>query len=92
MTKAPKLPSWDLSDLFKSPTDPKIDASLATALKHARAFEKKWKGNRFIIESLKGYKDDICDAVAAVAFEAYFSKIVDVLPRSRLINTGTRIR
>ena len=54
--------------------------------------QKKWKGNRFIIESLKGYKDDICDAVAAVAFEAYFSKIVDVLPRSRLINTGTRIR
>jgi hypothetical protein len=41
---------------------------------------------------LKGYKDDICDAVAAVAYEAYFSKIIDVLPKSRLINTGTRIR
>jgi hypothetical protein len=54
--------------------------------------QKKWKGNRFIIESLKGYKDDICDAVAAVAYEAYFSKIIDVLPKSRLINTGTRIR
>jgi hypothetical protein len=54
--------------------------------------QKKWKGNRFIIESLKGYKDDICDAVAAVAYEAYFSKIADVLPKSRLINTGTRIR
>jgi hypothetical protein len=54
--------------------------------------QKKWKGNRFIIESLKGYKDDICDAVAAVAYEAYFSKIADVLPKSRLINTGSRIR
>ena len=54
--------------------------------------QKKWKGNRFIIESLKGYKDDICDAVAAVAYEAIFSKIAIVFPKSRLINTGTRIR
>ncbi len=54
--------------------------------------QKKWKGNRFIIESLKGYKDDICDAIAAVSYEAFFSKIADVLPRSRLINTGARIR
>ena len=38
--------------------------------------QKKWKGNRFIIEALKGYKDDICDAIAAVAYEAFFSKIV----------------
>ena len=54
--------------------------------------QKKWKGNRFIIESLKGYHDDICDAIAAVAYEAFFSKIVVNLPKSRLINTGTRIR
>ena len=54
--------------------------------------QKKWKGNRFIIESLKGYKDDICDAVAAVAYEAYFSKIAEVLPRSRTINLGGRIK
>ena len=36
--------------------------------------------------------DDICDAIAAVAYEAFFSKIIVNLPKSRLINTGTRIR
>src|SRR5216684_6606717 len=35
---------WDLSDLFKSPTDPAIEATLAEALKRARAFEERYKG------------------------------------------------
>src|SRR5712691_707393 len=36
---------WDLSDLFKSPTDPAIEATLAEALKRAQAFEERYKGN-----------------------------------------------
>src|SRR5712692_1272951 len=35
---------WDLSDLFKSPTDPAIGAALAEALKRAQAFEERYKG------------------------------------------------
>jgi oligoendopeptidase F len=35
---------WDLSDLFKSPTDPAIEAALADALKRARKFEERYKG------------------------------------------------
>src|SRR6202011_3436630 len=35
---------WDLSDLFKSPTDPAIEATLADALKRAQEFEAKYKG------------------------------------------------
>src|SRR5712664_1108991 len=35
---------WDLSALFKSPTDPAIEATLAEALKRARAFEERYKG------------------------------------------------
>src|SRR5229473_34210 len=35
---------WDLSDLFKSPTDPAIGAALAEALERARAFEERYKG------------------------------------------------
>jgi oligoendopeptidase F len=35
---------WDLSDLFKSPTDPAIKAALADALKRAQAFEERYKG------------------------------------------------
>jgi len=35
---------WDLSDLFKSPDDPKIEATLAETLQRARDFESKYKG------------------------------------------------
>jgi oligoendopeptidase F len=35
---------WDLSDLFKSPTDPAIEATLAEALKRAQAFEAGYRG------------------------------------------------
>ena len=35
---------WDLSDLFKSPTDPAIEATLADALKRAQEFEAKYRG------------------------------------------------
>ncbi|HZK73023.1 MAG TPA: M3 family oligoendopeptidase [Clostridia bacterium] len=35
---------WDLSDLFASPTDPKIEAALAHSLERANAFEARYKG------------------------------------------------
>jgi oligoendopeptidase F len=35
---------WDLSDLYASPTDPKIEATLAHSLERAKAFEAKYKG------------------------------------------------
>jgi oligoendopeptidase F len=35
---------WDLSDLFASPTDPKIEATLKRALDRAVAFEKAYRG------------------------------------------------
>jgi oligoendopeptidase F len=35
---------WDLSDLYKSPTDPAIEATLARALEQAKDFEAKYKG------------------------------------------------
>src|ERR1700674_2057668 len=35
---------WDLSDLYESPTDPKIEATLAHTLERAKAFEAKYKG------------------------------------------------
>jgi oligoendopeptidase F len=35
---------WDLSDLYASPTDPKIEATLSHALERAKAFEAKYKG------------------------------------------------
>jgi oligoendopeptidase F len=35
---------WDLSDLFESPTDPKLEAALARSLERAIAFESKYRG------------------------------------------------
>ena len=35
---------WDLTDLFASPTDPKLDSALADALQQAKAFESAYKG------------------------------------------------
>src|SRR5713226_3441661 len=35
---------WDLTDLFKSPTDLAIEVTLAEALKRAQAFEARYKG------------------------------------------------
>jgi len=54
--------------------------------------QKKWKGKRYYIESLTGYKDDICDAVAAVSYECLMSKIIVRLPNARLMNLGGRFR
>jgi hypothetical protein len=52
--------------------------------------QKKWKGKRYYIEALSGYKDDICDAVAAVAFECLTSKIMFRLPKSKMVNLNRR--
>jgi len=41
---------WDLSDLFESPTDPKLEAALARSLERAIAFEAKYKGRVATLE------------------------------------------
>jgi oligoendopeptidase F len=41
---------WDLSDLFASPTDPQLEATLARALERAKAFEAKYKGKVATLE------------------------------------------
>jgi len=35
---------WDLTDLFASPTDPKLESALADALARSKAFESAYKG------------------------------------------------
>jgi oligoendopeptidase F len=41
---------WDLSDLFASPTDPAVEATLARALENAQAFEATYKGKLATLE------------------------------------------
>jgi hypothetical protein len=53
--------------------------------------QKKWKGSRYYISALQGYKDDICDAIAAVSYECLTNKIIQRLPGSRTMSFGRRI-
>lgn len=55
--------------------------------------QKKWRGARQVIGALGGYKDDICDALAAAVYEASCSNVAKInsLPKSRIAITG-RIR
>jgi oligoendopeptidase F len=46
-----ELPVWDLSDLYLSPSDPKIAADLGAAEQDSRAFEAEYQGK---IEALSG--------------------------------------
>ena len=41
---------WNLSDLFASPDDPQIEATLARELEHAQAFEAKYRGKVATLE------------------------------------------
>jgi hypothetical protein len=52
--------------------------------------QKKWKGKRYYIESLSGYKDDICDAIAAVSYECTTNKILQRLPSSKMVRFNRR--
>lgn len=54
--------------------------------------QKKWRGKRFYIEALSGYKDDICDAIAAVSYEALTQKIITRLPVSKMVSLGGRFK
>jgi oligoendopeptidase F len=44
VSKGAETVRWDLSDLYKSPTDPALEADLARSLERASAFEAKYKG------------------------------------------------
>ena len=54
--------------------------------------QKKWKGKRYYIEALSGYKDDICDAIAAVSYESLTQKILTRLPYNKLVSLGGRFK
>jgi oligoendopeptidase F len=41
---------WDLNDLFASPADPKVEATLAEALEFARQFEQRYRGKLATLE------------------------------------------
>src|SRR5438552_8512037 len=42
---------WNLSDLFASPDDPRIEQTLAREIERAKAFEAKYKGKVATLES-----------------------------------------
>ena len=42
--KTEQLPAWDLTDLYQSIDDPKIEADLEKYRKFCKAFARKYKG------------------------------------------------
>ena len=55
--------------------------------------QKKWRNGRQIIEALSGYKDDLCDAVAAAIYECENEKhVARQLPKARVTYTGRAFR
>src|SRR5205807_4797491 len=58
---APALPSWDLSELYESPADLRLEADLAEILALAEAFEADYKGRLAHLD----------DAALAQAFDRY---------------------
>src|SRR5689334_1938587 len=42
---------WNLTDLFKSPDDPELEATLRRELEHAKASEAKYKGRVATLET-----------------------------------------
>lgn len=53
-----------------------------------KMLQKKWKGNKFKIEALSGYHDDIPDCIAAAAYECLNTKYFQPLPRTRVVYAG----
>ncbi len=55
-----ELPSWDLTDLYASPDDPRIDADFARAATQADTFEVRHKGHLGVLDAA-GLAEAIAD-------------------------------
>ena len=68
------LPSWDLSSLYKSITDPKIAKDLKLTLRKAKSFNKKYKGSlesitaKKLVGIISRYETILQEAVKPVTF------------------------
>ena len=68
------LPSWDLSSLYKSITDPKIAKDLKLTLRKAKSFNKKYKGSlesitaKKLVGIISKYETILQEAVKPVTF------------------------
>jgi hypothetical protein len=89
-----RIDIYDISGgKYKDGLDREFDLNeIAEAKTQFQFLQKVWKGKRFEIKALSGYKDDICDAVAAVSHEAMTSKVANQLPSARAVSLGGRIR
>jgi hypothetical protein len=78
---AEALPAWDLSDLYASPTDPKLGADLDKAEAEARAFEAAHAGK---VATLSG--DALAAAIAA--YEAIEERLGRAMSYAQLVFSG----
>jgi hypothetical protein len=60
-------------------------------IKQLEHLQKVFRGNKPKIEALVGFNDDVCDCIAAAAFEAMHTVVHQRLPRGRIVNMGRLI-
>ena len=80
-SSAPAAPTWDLSELYADPDDPRLDADLAAVLALAEAFEAEYKGRLARLD----------EAALAEAFGRYEAILVRAQPPStyaRLVHSA----
>ena len=78
MARGEAIPSWDLSDLYAAPTDPRILTDLATAEADAKAFEATYQGHVAILSG--------AELAAAIAgYEAIEERLGRVMSFAQLL-------
>ncbi|MBI1730760.1 M3 family oligoendopeptidase [Candidatus Acetothermia bacterium] len=75
-----KLPTWNLSDLYKSFDDPKIDKDLKKFKKQAEEFEKKYKStiatSKVTAKHLKTVLDEYCKLLSDSSKPAEYAELL----------------
>src|SRR3989338_11145950 len=99
-----KLPSWNLSSLYKNPSDPRIDLDMAESFKLASNFAKKYRGKindninpKLLLKMIKAYEIILLRAVkpelyAQLIFAADNSEPMHGILLNKTMNAITNVQ
>lgn len=98
--KIMNLPNWDLTDLYKSDVDPKIEKDLKSLKDRCSKFAKNYKGSLHKIKAkelyaaLKEYESisDLVGKISSFSFLYYSTRVTDHKAQAFYQNTEERIR
>lgn len=95
-----KLPNWDLTDLYKNDSDPKIQQDLELAEKKCKEFNKKYKANVATLSAaelyaaIKTYEEisDLIGKLGSFSFLYYSTRVTDSDVQAFYQNIEEKIR